>query len=46
MLFLKESGRYLDSVHGVRFCYAYCLMNNHYHFFANTPDGNFSKGMR
>ncbi len=27
-------------------CHAYCLMNNHYHFVIETPDGNLSKGMR
>ena len=28
------------------FCHAYCLMNNHYHFVIETPDGNISQGMR
>jgi putative transposase len=27
-------------------CYAYCLMNNHYHLIIETPDGNLSHGMR
>jgi len=27
-------------------CYAYCLMNNHYHLVIETPDSNLSKGMR
>lgn len=27
-------------------CYAWCLMNNHYHLLIQTPDGNLSKGMR
>ncbi len=27
-------------------CYAYCLMNNHYHLLIQTADGNLSKGMR
>ncbi len=27
-------------------CYAYCLMDNHYHLLIQTPDGNLSKGMR
>ncbi|SDH04937.1 transposase [Nitrosomonas sp. Nm132] len=27
-------------------CYAYCLMDNHYHLVIETPDGNLSKGMR
>ena len=26
--------------------HAYCLMDNHYHFLIETPDGNLSKGMR
>ncbi len=27
-------------------CHAYCEMTNHYHFVVETPDANFSKGMR
>jgi putative transposase len=27
-------------------CYAYCLMNNHYHLLIETPHGNLSKGMQ
>ncbi|MBU1032557.1 MAG: transposase [Patescibacteria group bacterium] len=27
-------------------CHAYCLMNNHYHFLIETPDGNLSAGMK
>lgn len=26
-------------------CYAYCLMDNHYHLFVKTPHANISKGM-
>ncbi|MGI9533526.1 MAG: helix-turn-helix domain-containing protein [Thermodesulfobacteriota bacterium] len=26
-------------------CYAYCLMDNHYHLFIKTPKGNISEGM-
>jgi len=26
-------------------CYAYCLMNNHYHLFIKTPNANISDGM-
>ena len=26
-------------------CYAYCLMDNHYHLFVKTPNANISKGM-
>ena len=27
-------------------CYAWCLMDNHYHLLIQTPDGNLSKGMK
>ena len=27
-------------------CHAWCLMDHHYHLFIQTPDGNWSKGMR
>ena len=27
-------------------CYAYCLMNNHYHILIESADGNTSRGMR
>lgn len=27
-------------------CYAWCLMDNHYHLLIQTPDSNLSKGMR
>ena len=27
-------------------CHAYCLMDNHYHLMIETPEGNFSTGMR
>lgn len=27
-------------------CYAYCLMDNHYHLLVQTPDANLSQGMR
>jgi len=27
-------------------CYAWCLMDNHYHLLIQTPNGNLSKGMR
>jgi putative transposase len=26
--------------------HAYCLMDNHYHLVVETPEANFSKGMR
>ncbi len=28
------------------FCYAYCLMPNHYHLLVETQEGNLSRGMR
>ena len=28
------------------YCYAYCLMGNHYHLLIETPEGNLSRGMR
>lgn len=28
------------------YCYAYCLMHNHYHLLIETPLGNLSKGMQ
>jgi REP element-mobilizing transposase RayT len=42
---------FLDILHKVNkrynfLCYAYCLMDNHYHLIIETPDGNLSKGMR
>lgn len=27
-------------------CYAYCLMNNHYHLFIETPEASLASGMR
>ena len=27
-------------------CYAYCLMDNHYHLVIETPEANLAKGMR
>jgi len=27
-------------------CYAWCLMNNHYHFLIETPEANLSRGMQ
>ncbi|HIQ00269.1 TPA: addiction module toxin RelE, partial [Candidatus Bipolaricaulota bacterium] len=27
-------------------CYAYCLMDNHYHLLIETPEANLSRGMR
>jgi len=47
----KDRGMLLNILEEVNdryhwFCYAYCLMNNHYHLVIETPDGNLSKGMR
>ncbi len=47
----KDRQSFLDILQQVDFrynwiCYAYCLMNNHYHLVIETPDGNLSKGMR
>lgn len=39
-LFAREVGQ-----QGWR-CYAYCLMDNHYHLFIETPEGNLVTGMR
>lgn len=52
-IFLKPSDRekFLEIFGAVveRFgwvCYAYCLMDNHYHFLVETPSPNLSLGMR
>ena len=52
-IFFRDEDRqaFLETLDGVgeRFnwrCYAYCLMNNHYHLLVETLDGNLSKGMR
>jgi putative transposase len=47
----KDKSMFLDIVGWVhdRFrwiCYSYCLMENHYHFAVETPEGNLSTGMR
>lgn len=43
-LFLATLGEVIDQFNWV--CYAWCLMDNHYHVLIQTPDGNLSKGMR
>src|SRR4029077_14091805 len=43
-LFLNTLAQVTERFHWI--CYAYCLMNNHYHLVIETPDGNLSKGMR
>lgn len=42
--FLKILESVIDRYHWV--CYAYCLMDNHYHLLIETPDANLSRGMR
>jgi len=43
-LFLETLGEVIRQFNWV--CYAWCLMDNHYHLLIQTPDGNLSKGMR
>lgn len=43
-LFLETLGEVIAQFNWV--CYAWCLMDNHYHLLIQTPDGNLSKGMR
>ncbi len=43
-LFLETLGEVITQFNWV--CYAWCLMDNHYHLLIQTPDGNLSKGMR
>lgn len=42
--FIKILGDVIDRYNWI--CYAYCLMDNHYHLLIETPDGNLSQGMR
>ncbi len=42
--FLKTLGQVVEQFNWL--CYAWCLMDNHYHLLVQTPDGNLSKGMR
>ncbi len=42
--FLKIMGKVFDRFHWL--CYAYCLMDNHYHLVIETREANLSKGMR
>ena len=42
--FLELLGEEIDQQHW--HCYAYCLMNNHYHLLLETPEGQLSTGMR
>ncbi len=42
--FLELLGREVGQQHWR--CYAYCLMDNHYHLLLETPEGNLSGGMR
>jgi putative transposase len=41
--FLERLNETLNKYHFI--CYAYCLMDNHYHLFIKTPDANISEGM-
>ena len=43
-MFLEIVGRVHDRFRWL--CYSYCLMENHYHFVVETPEGNLSTGMR
>ena len=43
-MFLYVLGNVISRFNWV--CYAWCLMDNHYHLLIQTPDGNLSKGMR
>lgn len=42
-VFLKKMGETFER-YSIN-CYAYCLMDNHYHLFIRTKDGNISKAM-
>jgi len=47
----KDRSDFLDTLANVvgRYrwiCHAYCLMDNHYHLVAETPEANLSRGMR
>ena len=42
--FLQTLSQVVDQFNWL--CYAWCLMDNHYHLLIQTPDGNLSKGMR
>jgi len=43
-LFMDLLGREIDQQGWL--CYAFCLMDNHYHLLIETPEANLSKGMR
>jgi len=43
-LFMDLLGREIDQQGWL--CYAFCLMDNHYHSLIETPEANLSKGMR
>ncbi len=42
--FLRVLGEVVERFNWL--CYAWCLMDNHYHLLIQTPDGNLSQGMR
>lgn len=43
-MFLATLAQVIQQHHWL--CYAWCLMDNHYHLLIQTPDSNLSKGMR
>jgi len=43
MVFIEKANETFNKYHFI--CYAYCLMDNHYHLFIKTPDANISEGM-
>jgi len=42
--FLRMFGQEIEQQGWI--CYAYCLMDNHYHLLIETPEGNLVRGMR
>jgi REP element-mobilizing transposase RayT len=42
--FLDNLGRVCERLGWI--CYAYCLLDNHYHFLIETPNGGLARGMR
>ena len=42
-VFIDKLNETLNKYHFI--CYAYCLMDNHYHLFIETPDAKISEGM-
>jgi len=44
LCFLELFGQEIEQQRWI--CYAYCLMDNHYHLLVETPEGNLVNGMR